>query len=58
MDRCGGPHTHLTMALNVGLYLAKIMDRYGVPHTALSIALHGDLYLPIKMDHNGGGPLL
>jgi hypothetical protein len=35
MDRYGGSHTALTIALLGGLYLALIMDRYGGPHTVL-----------------------
>jgi hypothetical protein len=41
MDRYGGHHTVLTIALPGGLYLAIIIDRSGGPHTALTIALHG-----------------
>jgi hypothetical protein len=43
MDRYGGPHSALTIALNGGLYLAIITDRYRGPHTALTIALHGGM---------------
>jgi hypothetical protein len=43
MDRYGGTHTDLTIALHGGLYIAIITDLYGVPHTDLTIALHGGL---------------
>jgi hypothetical protein len=39
MNRCEGPHTALTIALRIGLYIAFIMDRYDGPHTTLTIAL-------------------
>jgi hypothetical protein len=35
MDRYGGPHTALTIALLGRLYLAIIIDRYGGTQTAL-----------------------
>jgi hypothetical protein len=38
MDRYGGPHTALTIALLGGLYLAIIMDRYGGTKNALTIS--------------------
>jgi hypothetical protein len=43
MDRYGGPHSALTIALHRGIYLAIIMDRNGVPQSALTIALQRGL---------------
>jgi hypothetical protein len=54
MDRNGGPHTALTIALHGGIYLSIIMDRYGGPQTSLTIALHGDLYLAIIINRYRG----
>jgi hypothetical protein len=46
MDRYGGPHTLLSMALHGRLYSPNKLDRYEVPHTALN----GGLYFSIIMD--------
>jgi hypothetical protein len=54
MDRYGGPHTDITIALYGALYISNIMDRYGGPNTALTLALHGDLFLPIIIDRYRG----
>jgi hypothetical protein len=43
MVRYEEPQTALTIALNIGLYLAIIMVRYEGHQTALSIDLHGGL---------------
>jgi hypothetical protein len=54
MNRYGGPHDSLTLALLGGLHLAITMDRYGGPQTARTIALLKGLFLAIIMDRYAG----
>jgi hypothetical protein len=57
MDRYGGPHTALSIALLGFLYLAILLYRFGGPRSPITIALLGVLYLAIIMDRYGGSKL-
>jgi hypothetical protein len=43
MDRYEEPHTAITIALHLALYLAIIIERHEVPQTAINIVLHRGL---------------